>query len=57
MTSSQKIGHVKNREKINTWKTEYNEFRPHLSLGNLTPDEYRKKHDQSSNIGEFLWFG
>jgi len=29
------------REKTSTWLTEYNEERPHESLGNLTPTEYR----------------
>ncbi len=38
------------KEKINTWKIDYNEFRPHSSLGNLTPEEYRKKHDQSADF-------
>lgn len=38
------------RKKINTWQKEYNEFRPHSSLGNLTPDEFRKQHEQSSNF-------
>jgi putative transposase len=28
------------REKIEAWKNEYNNFRPHSSLGNLTPAEY-----------------
>lgn len=32
------------REKIDTWQREYNNFRPHSSLGNLTPDEFREKH-------------
>jgi len=25
------------KEKIEAWRIEYNEFRPHSSLGNLTP--------------------
>jgi putative transposase len=28
------------REKIETWRVEYNEFRPHSSLGDLTPMEF-----------------
>ncbi|MVM36384.1 transposase [Spirosoma sp. HMF4905] len=27
------------REKIEAWRVEYNAFRPHSSLGGLTPDE------------------
>lgn len=38
------------KEKINTWKIDYNDFRPHSSLGDLTPNEFRKKHDQSTNF-------
>ena len=28
------------RQKIERWRQEYNEFRPHTALGNLTPQEY-----------------
>ena len=31
------------RDKIEAWRQDYNEFRPHSSLGNLTPDEFAKK--------------
>jgi putative transposase len=30
------------RQKINMWKNEYNEFRPHSALTNLTPTEYAR---------------
>ena len=30
------------REKIEAWREEYNMFRPHSSLGGLTPDEVGK---------------
>jgi putative transposase len=30
------------REIIETWRQDYNQFRPHSSLGNLTPQEYAK---------------
>jgi len=30
------------REVTDNWVVEYNEIRPHESLGNLTPEEYRK---------------
>ena len=32
------------REKIEEWQGDYNNFRLHSSLGNLTPDAYREKH-------------
>lgn len=32
--------------KIEQWRKEYNRFRPHSSLGNLTPREYAQNHDQ-----------
>jgi putative transposase len=31
-------------EKIESWRREYNEWRPHSSLDNLTPMQYRKIH-------------
>lgn len=30
---------------IELWRKHYNEVRPHSSLGNLTPAEYRRKHE------------
>ena len=37
------------REKIETWRRDYNEWRPHSSLDNLTPVQYGQKHgDQPS---------
>ena len=30
------------REKIEAWKSEYNEFRPHSSLGDLTPSDFTR---------------
>ena len=37
------------QEKIETWRRDYNEFRPHSSLSNLTPKEFARYHttDQS----------
>jgi len=32
------------REKIETWRRDYNEWRPHSSLDNLTPVQYRQIH-------------
>jgi len=36
------------REKIETWRLDYNGSRPHSSLGNLTPEEFVERH-QSPN--------
>jgi len=38
------------REKIETWRRDYNEFRPHSALDNMTPEEYAKKHLKTSEI-------
>ncbi len=32
------------QEKIEIWRVDYNEWRPHSSLDNLTPRQYRKEH-------------
>jgi putative transposase len=32
------------REKIKAWREEYNDFRPHTSLENLTPIQFRDRH-------------
>ena len=37
------------REKTENWIREYNEERPHDSLGDLTPWEYLAKHEVSGN--------
>ncbi|PAU93746.1 hypothetical protein CK503_10240 [Aliifodinibius salipaludis] len=29
---------------MEAWRTEYNSFRPHSSLGDLTPNEYIQEH-------------
>jgi putative transposase len=34
------------RQMIEQWRKEYNGFRPHSSLDNLTPEEYALKHEQ-----------
>ncbi|WP_170466773.1 integrase core domain-containing protein [Ruegeria conchae] len=31
------------REKITAWKEDYNQYGPHSSLGNLTPQEFATK--------------
>ena len=32
------------REKIEIWRRDYNEWRPHSSLDNLTPSQYLEEH-------------
>ena len=36
------------QEKIETWRADYNDCRPHGSLGNLTPSEYIKNWSAKS---------
>jgi putative transposase len=38
------------REKIEEWSREYNEWRPHNSLDNLTPSEYLEKQDTRNSV-------
>ena len=38
------------REKIEAWRNEYNEFRPHSSLENLTPNQFRDRHLEAGNL-------
>jgi putative transposase len=35
------------REKIEKWRRDYNEFRPHSSLGDLTPRQFVDKYKSS----------
>jgi putative transposase len=35
------------RKKVDTWRRDYNGFRPHSSLGNLTPEQFRDQHNRS----------
>jgi len=37
-------------QKIESWRKEYNEERPHSSLGNLTPREYAQNTDSGTSI-------
>ena len=37
------------REKIESWREDYNRVRPHSSLGNLTPAEYVGEHAVDEN--------
>ena len=38
------------REKIETWRCEYNSERPHSSIGNITPDEFRENLLTAENL-------
>ena len=35
---------------IEAWRVDYNEVRPHSSLGRLTPAEYRQQHQQREEV-------
>ncbi|MGN3961850.1 IS3 family transposase [Burkholderia gladioli] len=38
------------QEKIEHWRQDYNDFRPHSSLGDLTPREFRLAHLDAGNL-------
>lgn len=38
------------REKIEHWREDYNKFRPHSSLGDLIPCEFRLAHLEAGNL-------
>ena len=43
------------REKIEAWRIDYNQRRPHGSLGHLTPNEFAQRgQDQRAAEAEFL---
>jgi len=41
------------RKKIETWRRDYNEFRPHSALDNMTPEEYVKQHIKKPEISNY----
>jgi putative transposase len=46
------------REKIEMWRMEYNEFRPHSSLGDLTPQQFTEQFEsQKTNFLAGTVFG
>lgn len=45
------------REKIETWRREYNEWRPHSSLDNLTPSQYLEEHNDQAGENPLLLAG
>ena len=38
------------KEKIETWRMEYNQYRPHSSLNDLTPEEFYQQHQKAGNL-------
>lgn len=38
------------QEKFDIWREDYNTFRPHSSLGDISPNEYIKQNENSSEI-------
>jgi len=38
------------KRKIEEWRIDYNTFRPHSSLGNLTPEEFAAKHREQEKL-------
>jgi len=38
------------QEKIEHWRHEYNHFRPHSSLNNLTPAEFVRSHQKGPDL-------
>ena len=42
------------RQKIEAWRIEYNEFRPHSSLGDLTPQQFARQNSERSQRQESL---
>jgi putative transposase len=37
------------KEKIEAWRIDYNDFRPHSSLENLTPNQFAAYHASGRN--------
>ena len=38
------------KEKIESWRMEYNQYRPHSSLDDLTPEEFYQQHQKAGNL-------
>ena len=41
------------RSKLEAWRRDYNEFRPHSSLGNMTPSDFAKSQLEGSNKPDY----
>ncbi|MCP4570804.1 MAG: transposase, partial [bacterium] len=39
---------------IEAWRIDYNTFRPHSSLGQLTPEEFAAKHEEQEKLSARL---
>ena len=42
------------REKLESWRLDYNTRRPHSSIGDLTPSEYAQRFKNLDEIGKIL---
>ena len=38
------------KEKIESWRMEYNQYRPHSSLNDLTPEEFYQQQQKAGNL-------
>jgi putative transposase len=45
------------RDKIEEWRVDYNEFRPHSSLDRLTPNEFAERFQQGSPLSLWRYLG
>jgi putative transposase len=41
------------RKKIQAWRNDYNTFRPHSALNNLTPEEFIRSHSSENELDHF----
>jgi putative transposase len=41
------------RNKLETWRRDYNEFRPHSSLGNMAPRDFAKSLSVGANKPDY----
>jgi putative transposase len=45
---------IRHFEQIEHWRRQYNTFRPHRSLGNLTPEEFAEKNKEEEILAQKL---
>lgn len=41
------------REKIEAWRRDYNDFRPHTTLGNMTPSEFGRSNNNKPDFSTY----